>query len=243
MSSYILHPTPPEAPPPFAMGFPNLAVEWRLTREALRLGISLPRFALAPRGTGKPVLLLPGFKAPQASMEPLRRLLRAKGHGAGHWGEGTNQGDVEAYIERLKPRLTKLSLEHDAQVALVGWSLGGVIARELARECPQLVSTVITYGSPVIGGPMFTAAAGSYSASERRRIELLSKERNEANPILTPISIVFSRNDTIVSWPACIDRCSPNATHYEVDSTHFSMGIDPTVWSIVLEQLALHQPA
>jgi triacylglycerol esterase/lipase EstA (alpha/beta hydrolase family) len=220
------------------MGFPNLAVEWRVSREALRLGLAVPRFAMAPRGKGQPVMLLPGFKAPEATMAPLRRLLRAKGYNAVHWGEGTNQGDVAAYVDRLKPRVTQLSLGHDAPVALVGWSLGGVIARELARDCPELVSTVITYGTPVVGGPVFTATARSYSEDERKRIQTLTHERNTAAPISTPMSIIFSRNDTIVSWPACIDRFSPNTTHYEVDSTHFSMGIDPTVWGIVLEQLA-----
>lgn len=229
---------PPEAPAPQRMGFPNLALEWRIGRETLRLTLALPRFALVPRGRGQTVVLIPGFRAPEASMQPLRRLLRAKGYNALHWGEGTNKGDVERYVERLKLRLNRLALEHDGPVALVGWSLGGVIAREIARECPELVSTVVTYGSPVVGGPVYTAAARAYSAGERARIEALTLERSRATPIETPLAVIFSRRDTIVSWPACIDRSSRDVTHFEVSSTHFSMGLDPAVWQIVLERLA-----
>lgn len=177
-------------------------------------------------------------------MFPLRRLLRLKGYKADTWGLGVNQGNVEQYVEALKPRVVEKADVSGTAVALVGWSLGGVVAREIAREIPQYVSTIITYGTPVIGGPSFTVGARSYSAEDRKRINQLIEERNATNPIKTPIGIVFTRGDTIVSWPACIDRHSLDVTHYEVDSTHFSMGIDPTVWGIVLDRLyQAHQAA
>jgi pimeloyl-ACP methyl ester carboxylesterase len=233
----IIYREPPPAPAPDFVGFPDLLAEWRLVRESLRLGLALPRFALAPRGDGEPVLLIPGFQAPEASMQPLRLLLRRKGYDARHWGQGINRGNVERYIEALLPLLDELSSEAGQPVTLVGWSLGGVIARELARERADQVRGVITYGSPVVGGPTYTVAARSYDEAERRRIRELTRERDQAQPITVPIAAIFSRGDTIVSWPACIDRVSPNVTHYEVTSTHFSMGIDPTVWEIVLERL------
>lgn len=171
-------------------------------------------------------------------MFPLRRLLRLKGYKADTWGLGVNQGDVQRYVDALKPRIMEKANASGKPVALVGWSLGGVVSREIAREIPENVSTVVTYGTPVIGGPSFTVGARSYSPADRAHINRLIEERNAANPIKTPLAIVFTRGDTIVSWPACIDRFSQNTTHYEVDSTHFSMGIDPTVWGIVLERLA-----
>lgn len=239
MSDYILHATPPEAPPPAPVRFPDLRAEWRIVRETIRLSWSLPRLARAPRGEGEPVLLIPGFQAPEVSMQPLRRLLRARGYDAQHWGLGTNRGDVEGYVETLAPRLQQLAHAHPGtRVALVGWSLGGVIARELAREHPGLLSTVVTYGSPVVGGPVYTAAARAYSDEERQRIRALVSDRDTLHPIRTPIAAIFSRGDTIVSWPACIDRVNAEVTHFEVRSTHFSMGLDPTVWEIVLERLA-----
>ncbi|MDA8962335.1 hypothetical protein N9H37_03170 [Congregibacter sp.] len=237
MQNYKIYHSPPLAPAPTAMGFPNLRGEWKVGREALRLGLSSPKLIRAPRGHGQPVLLLPGFKAPESSMYPLRRLLRLKGYDAHTWGLGVNQGDVQHYVDALKPKVPETAESKGSAVALIGWSLGGVVAREIAREIPQYVSTIVTYGSPVVGGPSFTVGANSYSAADREHINRLIKERNAANPIQTPLAIVFTRGDTIVSWPACIDRFSPHATHYEVDATHFSMGIDPTVWGIVLERL------
>lgn len=97
-----------------------------------------------------------------------------------------------------------------------------------------------TYGSPIIGGPEFTAAAGAYSAEQRASIRRQIAEREAQNPITVPIVSVFSRIDGIVDWRACIDRFSPQVVHHEIDATHFSMGIDPDVWGIVLETLARH---
>ncbi|EED33920.1 pgap1 family protein [gamma proteobacterium NOR5-3] len=219
------------------MGFPDLRDEWKVGREALRLGLASPKLIRAPGGHGEPAMLLPGFKAPESSMFPLRRLLRLKGYDASTWGLGVNQGDVQRYVDALKPRVKEMAESKDSAVALIGWSLGGVVAREIARDISQYVSTIVTYGTPVIGGPSFTVGASSYSLEDRKHINQLIEQRNAANPIQTPLAIVFTRADTIVSWPACIDRHSTNTTHYEVDSTHFSMGIDPTVWGIVLERL------
>jgi len=239
MSNFVTYPTPPTAPDPSPMGFPDLSVEWRLVRETVRLGWSLPRLVRAPRGHGEPVLLIPGFQAPEVSMQPLRRLLRVRGYDAQHWGLGVNRGNVEGYVEQLAPRLRQLAHSHDSErVALVGWSLGGVVARELARENPTLVSSVVTYGSPVVGGPIYTAAARAYPDAERERIRTMVNERDRSQPIRTPVAAIFSRGDTIVSWPACIDRNNPGVTHFEVRSTHFSMGLDPSVWRVVLDQLA-----
>lgn len=236
-TAYRSYDKPPMAPAPAPLRFPDLRGEWRIGREALRLALNAPGLLASPRGRRQPVILIPGWQAPQASMNPLRQLLRLKGYDARHWGQGVNRGDVEAYVDKLRPVLERLAERREQPVSLIGWSLGGVIARELAREMPALVRTVVTYGSPVQGGPIYTAAARSYSAPERERIRRLIEERNRDQPIKVPMAVIFSRLDTIVSWPACIDRLSPSVTHYEVDSTHFSMGIDPAVWQIVLERL------
>jgi pimeloyl-ACP methyl ester carboxylesterase len=239
----IAYPTPPPAATPQPVRFPDLSGEWRIFREATRLLLSSPQMLRAPRGRGEAVLLIPGWRAPQASMDPLRRLLRRKGYDARHWGEGVNRGDVEQYLGRLVPRTTALAQDSGQRVALVGWSLGGVIAREIARELPDTVSCVITYGSPIIGGPVYTAAASAYSDTQRQTIVRRIDERERERPITRPIAAVFSRIDGIVDWRACIDRLSPRVVHYEVDSTHLSMGIDPTVWRVVLDTLAAQRPA
>jgi pimeloyl-ACP methyl ester carboxylesterase len=237
----IVHHFPPAAPAPTPTGFPDLRVEWRIARETARLALSAPQLVTAPRGDGAPVMLIPGWQAPEASMGPLRQLLRFKGYDARHWGEGVNRGDVAAYVDRLEPVARDRVQRSGKTLGLVGWSLGGVIARELARRLTEEVRCVITYGSPVVGGPTYTVASRRYSAADRARIVEMIDERERSQPIVAPIAAVFSRNDTIVSWPACIDRISPNVKHYEVDATHFSMGVDPSVWRLVLEQLAAHR--
>ena len=128
--------------------------------------------------------------------------------------------------------------EHGSPVSLVGWSLGGVIAREVARQHPEAVRRVITYGTPVVGGPMFTAVARPVgpeaSVAARRVAERLDLE----SPIQVPLTVVFTKRDGIVSWEACIDRSSPYAEHVEVSSTHIGMGLDPDVWRVVADRLA-----
>ncbi|MEE4276887.1 MAG: alpha/beta hydrolase [Halieaceae bacterium] len=242
MSAPIIHDQPPAAPAPQPVRFPDLRGEWRIAREAARLALRAPQLLSAPGGDGRSVLLIPGWQAPEASMAPLRRLLKFKGYDARHWGEGINRGNVEAYVDKLAPRVEALAKQAGKPVGLVGWSLGGVIAREIARSVPAAVHTVVTYGSPVVGGPSYTVASRSYSAADRERINAAIAERERRLPIRTPIAAVFSRRDSIVSWPACIDRINPSVTHYEVDATHFSMGLDPSVWRVVLDQLAKGTP-
>jgi pimeloyl-ACP methyl ester carboxylesterase len=123
-------------------------------------------------------------------------------------------------------------------VSLVGWSLGGVISRELAREIPHAVARVITYGTPVIGGPSFTAAAGSYEPLVSEKVAREQARLNLEQPIQVPLTILFSKRDEVVHWPACIDRSSPQAVHVEIGSTHVGMGIDPDVWSLAAQALA-----
>jgi hypothetical protein len=235
----IEHPGPPAAPdrltPPTRRA---LGDEWRAGIQLPRLIARTPRLALAPRGDGGPVVLVPGWRAPEASMAPLRSYLRFLGHDAVHWGFGTNHGDPARDGERLAGRVRDLAAEHQRPVALVGGSLGGTVSRECARDTPGSVRHVVTYGTPAIGGPAYTIAASGYEPGTAegiaRRVEELDRDR----PITVPMTVIFTRRDGIVSWGACIDRTSPQARHVEVRSTHLSLGVDPDVWLTVARALA-----
>lgn len=229
--------TPPEAPPPQPISGIDLRQEWKIGRDVLRLGIAARQLTGLPRGDQVPALLIPGWKAPEASMSPLRLFLRARGYDARPWGFGTNQGDPERDAERLASAVETLSADRGRPVGLVGWSLGGVIGRETARRVPDKVAVVVTFGTPVVGGPTYTIGARSYGRKECRRVDRRVRELDALTPIRSPIAAIFSRHDRFVSWPACIDRSSPNVTHFEVDSSHLSMGLDPAVWAVVLQQL------
>jgi pimeloyl-ACP methyl ester carboxylesterase len=200
---------------------------------------ALPRLASAPRGDGGPVLVLPGFGASDASTLALRGVLRWLGHDARGWGLGTNGGDLRVLVPRVVALAARLADERGRALRLVGWSLGGVIAREVARERPDLAERVVTMGSPVVGGPKYTAAARTY---RRRGFDLDAIERTAAErervPIRRPITAIYSKSDGIVAWQACVDRTSPDVEHVEVTATHLGMGFDPRVQRIVAERLA-----
>ena len=205
---------------------------------AARLAGALPRLLTASRGDGHTVVDIPGWKAPELSGAAMRTYLRALGYDARGWGFGTNTGDPRRDVQRLTERVLELAEEGGSQVSLVGWSLGGVIAREVARRRPDAVRRVITYGTPVVGGPRFTAVARAYDAGTSTAAEAVAERLDAASPIQVPLTVVYTRRDGIVAWQACIDRSSPYAEHVEVASTHIGMGVDPDVWGVVADRLA-----
>ena len=122
---------------------------------------------------------------------------------------------------------------------LIGWSLGGYICREAARDLPDIVDRVVTFGSPTKGGPKYTAAADFF---RKRGMDLdwIEEEvaARESNPIQQPITAIYSRSDGIVDWRACIDHHSPNVRHVEVNAAHLGMGFNPAVWKQVKQALS-----
>jgi hypothetical protein len=224
----------PSSPPPARAGL----VEVIGLASALRLPGAALRLAGVPRGDGHVVLDLPGWKAPEASGAPLRLYLRSLGYDARPWGLGVNTGDPERDAETLARTVVRLAGEH-GPVSLVGWSLGGVVAREVARAHPDAVRRLITYGTPVIGGPTYTVGAGAYGAAECERITRLTEELDRTRPITVPVTTIYTRRDGVVVWQACLDRASRDVEHVEVDSTHLGMGVDPDVWQVVATRLAL----
>ncbi len=206
--------------------------------DAARLVGAVPRLTGAPRGDGHLVVDIPGWKAPELTGAPLRAYLSRLGYDARGWGFGTNTGDPRRDVERLSERVRDLVDEAGRPASLVGWSLGGVIAREVARRHPDVVRRVITYGTPVAGGARHTSVARASSAGGDADADRVARRLDAASPIRVPLTVLFSRRDGVVSWQACIDRSTPQAEHVEVASTHLGMGFDPDVWRIVADRLA-----
>lgn len=204
--------------------------------DALRLAGAVPRLAGAPRGDGHLVVDIPGWRAPELSGAPLRSYLRRLGYDARGWGFGTNTGDPRRDVERLAARVLELVDAAGAPASLVGWSLGGVIAREVARRHPDAVRRVITYGTPV-AGPAHTTVA-RFLGGGPSDVEEVTRRLDAESPIRVPLTIMYSRRDGIVSWRACLDHASPQAEHVEVSSRHIGMGVDPDVWAVVADRLA-----
>lgn len=205
-----------------------------------KLLFRFPELARQPRGNGQRVMVLPGYGASDASTAVLRAYVGYLGYDPVGWGLGRNNGEVPDLIPRVVERIEELAHEAGRSIDLIGWSLGGYLAREAARERPQAVRHVVTLGSPVVGGPKYTAVARSY---RRRGIDLDEIEAQVAarnrEPLETPITAIYSRSDSVVAWQACIDHHSPRVDHIEVETTHLGLGFSPQVFQIIAERLAL----
>lgn len=217
-----------------------------LVREATGL-LELPRLVLrrdlldqAPHGDGRTVLVLPGFGADGLSTWPLRSFLRQRSYAVRDWGLGRNVQDVEETVERMRAVAVDARERSGRKVSLVGWSLGGYIAREVARDEPDAVASVVTFGSPVIGGPRYTTAAlvADRQGWDLEEIERLVAERKSV-PLEVPVTAIYSRLDGVVDWRACIDdEDGGPIEHVEVDATHLGLGFQAEVFRLVADRLA-----
>jgi pimeloyl-ACP methyl ester carboxylesterase len=221
-----------------APGLLGALKELRLPLDALRW---TPQWLAMPRdGAARPrtVLLLPGIGASHRSLAVMLAFLRRLGHDVHDWGLGRNTGRVPELRAAVSDRLATLRRQKRRRVVLVGWSLGGYIAREVAREHPELVRKVITLGSPVVGGPRYTAVAAWYRA---RGQDLAQIEQRVASryrqPLRVPVTAIYSKRDGVVAWQACIDQWSPKVRHVEVDETHVGLVFAPRVLAIVAEEV------
>ena len=190
--------------------------------------------ARQPRGRGRPVMVIPGFSTNDASTIPLRSYLGGLGYECRGWGLGVNSGDVATQLPQTIKRVARWSAEREEPIALVGWSLGGVIAREVARIRPDIVERVITFGTP-LWGPRHTTTSMASRTDLLPGIEARLLERNSTR-ILRPVTAIYSRNDGVVHWKASVDP-DPNTVNIEVTSSHLGLGIDPDVWCIVASTL------
>ncbi len=247
-------------PPPRSAMLGELRTAVSLVRMVPALVRARPRAVDADAAVA---ILVPGFGTGDRAMLPLRRYLQSHGIAAESWGQGVNRAGLdvahrledvssswalppmrpyrrEAGVALLCDRLTAHVVRRTAAlgrpVVLVGWSLGGTIAREVARERPDAVAHVVTLGSPVIGGPKYTAAAAALRARglDLDWIEHHVRQRDR-RPITVPITSIVSRADGLVGYAAAIDRISPRVRHVEVKTPHTALAFDPGVWRLVRE--------
>ncbi len=199
-----------------------------------------PQLAFAPRGDGRPVMLLPGYGTDEISMHPLGMYLKYLGYDVYEWGIGRNLGDVENYIQRVGELATELYEELDGQpITLIGWSLGGVVARETARLFEPCIREVITMGTPVIGGPKYTAVAKRFAGKANIDLDAFEIEVHERNRIgiKQPVTVIYSKSDGVVGWQACVDSYNEHARNIRVYCSHFGMGVHGRVWSLIADTL------
>jgi pimeloyl-ACP methyl ester carboxylesterase len=197
----------------------------RATVELAALSTVAPLLAAGRRGDGHPVLVVPGFLVHDSSTRVLRAYLRWLDYSVSGWELGRNLGATESVVDRLRRRLAAMAESSGEKVTIIGWSLGGMYAHELARRAPASVRQVVTLGSPVrtVGGHGRSASARS---------------GRPAGPLRVPATSVYSRSDGIVPWQAC--RLSPGSQreNIEVFSSHLGLGHHPTVLHLLADRLA-----
>jgi pimeloyl-ACP methyl ester carboxylesterase len=200
---------------------------------------ALPLLSLAPRGDGHPVLVLPGLIASDVSTRPLRAFLRNRGYVVKGWGQGRNLGLRSGVQQAMTDLLEEMNDTHGRKVSLIGWSLGGLYARQLAKMMPQRVRSVITLGSPFAAGPHSTNAWRVYEmASGRRADEEDARFGGALSMPPVPTTAIFSRTDGICAWQGCMEKSSAQAESIEVESSHCGMGHHPAAVYAVADRLA-----
>lgn len=194
-----------------------------------------PQQALCPQ----PVMLLPGFGAHPARMRPMADALAAAGHEVHDWGLGLNLGPTEQNFAFLMRRVGALARRSQAPVALVGWSLGGLFAREIARRQPEAVSRVITMGTPFSGNPRANNAWRAYQVITGHSVDAPPVECELRGKPPVPTVALWSPRDGVIrpraaaGWPEERDRA------VALRCTHLGFASAPEVIAEVLRQLDL----
>jgi pimeloyl-ACP methyl ester carboxylesterase len=225
------------APPPLLY----TCLEW--SRSAWELGslyASLPLLRNAPRGDGHPVLVLPGFGGDDASTFHLRAFLADRGYTPHRWLQGRNWAQARL-LPRLRRRLQQLGERHGRRVSLIGWSMGGLYARELAQRDPQAVRSVITLGAPFTGDPEAIRIGWLYEWITGRAIADNRRYRALRRPLPQPTTSIYTRSDGIVAWRRCVEGCGECCENIEVPGSHVGLGHNPLVLFAIADRLA--QPA
>jgi pimeloyl-ACP methyl ester carboxylesterase len=222
-----------------------LLMEGRAIHEFGAFLSALPLLSLAPRGDGHPVLVLPGLVASDVSTRPLRTFLRSRGYFVKGWGQGRNLGLREGVQDGMQDLVHELSDTHGRKISIVGWSLGGLYARQLAKLMPDRVRSVITLGSPFAGNPKSTNAWRVYEMASGRRADEEDRRfggsLSQTPPV--PTTAIFSRTDGICAWQGCMEKNSASSESIEVESSHCGMGHHPAVVYAVADRLAQREGA
>lgn len=193
-------------------------------------------------GDGHPVIVYPGLGAGGAHTALLRRYLRDCGFAVHDWEGGINTGPLGSlhhWLGALEDHLGRVHEQHGRTVSLVGWSLGGLYARELAKRRPAAVRQVITLATPFnsLGRGNHAGALFQLLQPDRSHAGLADQERlREAPPV--PTTSIYSKSDGIVSWRGCVQKPTSRCESVEVSASHLGIVSHPQVLRIVADRLA-----
>ena len=221
---------------------PSLALqllEIRAIGELAAFLLAYPALHLAPRGDGHPVLVLPGFLASGTSTLPLRHFLKRLGYKGCRWKLGRNLGPIGEIEHEILLRVKELRERYDQKVSLVGWSLGGIYARELAWMAPDDVRQVITLGTPFRHHQSTSLSWLYQDLTGQRRAHMdpeLVARMPEPPPV--PSTSIYSRSDGVVPWQCSLERKSDFTENIRVVGSHCGLGHNLSVLWAIADRLA-----
>lgn len=217
-----------------------MLLEGRAPWELAALLAASPWLRTLPRGDGHPVVVFPGLGANDVTTIALRRFLDELGYVTHPWGQGFNFGPRHGVLEQCNADVRRLFKHHARKVSLIGWSLGGIYARELAKELPDHVRCVITLGTPFTGHPRATNAWRFFEFVSGHKVgdHALLKQIRETPPV--PTTSIYSRSDGIVAWRCSVMKPGPLCENIEVHASHIGLGMNPLALYAVADRLAQH---
>lgn len=222
-----------------------LAAEVRAAGELLAgLMMHLPVKHMSARGDGHPVLVIPGLGASDRSMALMRKFLGSLGYQTYDWEMGRNRGFRHETQVALQQRLHTIYNQQKQKVSVIGQSLGGVYARELAKAAPAQIRQVITLGAPFSGHPLATSGIRLYEWLSGEKIEDLDFERHHAICSTPPVptTSVYSKLDGIVAWQCSIERGVHQTENVHLrGASHCGMACSPAAMYLLADRLA-HKP-
>jgi triacylglycerol lipase len=204
-------------------------------------------------GRGRPVLLIPGFLAGDASLGPMAAWLKRAGYRATRAGMRVNVGCSGALLERLEERLERVVREQGKRAVLIGQSRGGALAKVLAARRPDLAGGIVTLGSPqsdplavhplvrlqvlAVGALGTLGAPGLFRRSCMKDRCCAEFWKQLAGPLPAGVGFVsvYSKSDGIVDWRACLDPCANE--HVEIAASHIGMAVSPVAWRAIADAL------
>jgi pimeloyl-ACP methyl ester carboxylesterase len=227
---------------------PRTPPQTLLLTEPARAGLDLaallatwPLLTTAPRGDGHPVLVLPGLLTGDPATILLRRVLTALGHDVSGWSLGTNRGATGRVVRELRARLDRLHQDSGRRVSLVGWSLGGLYAQELARASPGSVRGLITLGSPVLRRMRWAQGVSRLVDRAAHVVPVTDAHHRpwaEPGPLRVPATSVYTRADGIVEWTSCRYAAASRRQNVEVRGSHLGLAHNPAVLWLLADRLA-----
>jgi pimeloyl-ACP methyl ester carboxylesterase len=236
---FTTEPPPPELASGLKPPGPLLMLmEGRAPWEYAALLAAAPWLSRLPVGDGHPVVVYPGLGAADFSTVALRNFLRDRGYTPYAWKQGFNFGPRNGVLEACREQLRQVTQRHGQPASLLGWSLGGVYARELAKEQPDNARSVITLGTPFSGHPRATNAWRFYEMVSGQSVhdhELVGQLRV---PPACPTTSIYSRSDGVVAWQCSLNPEAPHTENIEVHASHIGMGMNPLALYAIADRLA-----